>query len=260
MEDINNNIVTPDPPVIQPVKTSPIPPTTSSNIFKYLFFISIFIFITGIAITILIFKNYTKEPVIKETNNNTVQTTEDTKTIPTIEKKENILYQVKSVDDSENKKVSLFLTSNKGNEILVDETKIWELPTNNQKIIPRFTNTEVSPSNNYLFYYLSSGYEGGSSFLYNIKSKEKINLEMSSETYGYDKNEKYFYTCSGPGMDQGGASIYKLPTMELIYKASGTCYRCQLNSNNNIEIIEHESCVPINPKKIEFLTETEMIK
>lgn len=254
MQDINN--------IINP--NTSLPPKL--NIFKYLAFISISVLLIVLAYFYVVLKNINTKLLLIQSNNNisqTVPTAVPTKTIGQIDSTEtpktNVSYQVESIDDSQNQNVKLILKSNTGNQVIIDEAKYWQLP-GGQIVKPMFTNIEISSTNNYISYFISSGYEGGSSFLYNIKNKEKVNLKMSSETYGYDKNEQYFFSCSGPGIDEGGAKIYKLSTMSLIYKAPGTCYKCQLNSNNNIEIIEHESCVPNQPKKIEFLTKTGTIK
>lgn len=261
MEDTNNTSTTQTN--IQPVET-PSTPTPKTNIFKYFFFISLFVLLVVIVSFLIVLNNQKNTKVSFKTDNTS-------QTIPTIKPTEIVnqviptttitqgSYKVESVDDSQNKIIKLILKDSQNTETLIDSAEYWQTP-GGETVKPGFTNLEISSANKYLLYFLSNGYEGGTSFLYNIKAHEKIRLNNYSETHGYDQKEQYFYSCSSAGLDDGGAVIYSLPSMKLAYQAPGICYKCQLNSNNNIEIIEHESCVSTNPKKIEFLTETGKVK
>lgn len=261
MEDTSN---TPTPQTNIQSFENPSIPTPKPNLFKYFFFISLFLLL-AVTISFLIILNNqknTKAPVNSADISQitpTIKPTESVNQITPIISLNQESYQAKSVDDSQNKIIKLILKDNQNNETLVDSAEYWQTP-GGETVKPGFTNLEISSTNKYLLYFLSNGYEGGTSFLYNIKAHEKIRLNNYSETHGYDKNEQYFYSCSSAGLEDGGAVIYSLPTMKLAYQAPGICYKCQLNSSNNIEIIEHESCVPTNPKKIEFSTETGKIK
>lgn len=261
MENTNS---TPTPQTNIQSFENPSIPTPKPNLFKYFFFISLFVLL-AVIISFLIILNNKKNNQISTKSNDISQTTPTIKPTESVDQTTPVAslnqgsYQAKSVDDSQNKIIKLILKDNLNNETLVDSAEYWQTP-GGETVKPGFTNLEISSTNKYLLYFLSNGYEGGTSFLYNIKAHQKIRLNNYSETHGYDKNEQYFYSCSSAGLDDGGAVIYSLPSMKLAYQAPGICYKCQLNSNNNIEIIEHESCVSINPKKIEFFTETGKIK
>jgi hypothetical protein len=237
MEDINNTNV--DNQVIDNNSQSTeqlIPPThpKQNNFFKWLSFILIFVLLVVIVMGFLIFKNYTKETVIKETNNQ-VQTIEDPKTVPTEAIIKNIqnTYEATSIQDDTDSISKLFLKDDQGNETIIDKQSYWKLGETDIVIKPSYSNFVFSPNNNFLSY-MKGGYEGGQSFLYDIKNKQKID-RLGFYAYldiGFTPDSKYFYGCSEHGIMNGGAIIIDLIRSTPIYKKEGS-FNCTYDLNNN---------------------------
>lgn len=100
MEDINNTDITNQIIDIQPTETL-IPLKQQKNIFKPLFFISIFILITVIIVSFLLIENFKKQ---QSSNENSIKTIEEAELIPTI------------VSSNINQKESLIISLEDGNK------------------------------------------------------------------------------------------------------------------------------------------------
>ena len=90
----------------------------------------------------------------------------------------------------------------------------------------------ISTDNNYLIYQLHDG-DFSSYKLYSFPDKRNIELKINLEYSGFSKNNEYFYICSIGGFSYGGAYIYRLPKMELVYQDKNDRAKCQYDSSNN---------------------------
>lgn len=133
--------------------------------------------------------------------------------------------------DSKTKITSLFLTEN-GQNILINSFKSSELSDGNTyRNIP--INFSISSDNNYLSYTIASEWEGSISEFYYIPDKKITHLKLSIDDSGFSKDNEYFYACSLDGMPNGGAFIYKLPEMSLVYQDKNSNAKCQYDSSDN---------------------------
>jgi len=233
VSNVNNESVT---PVIET-------PPKGNNLFKVLFVISILVVI-GLLIVIYSLLQNSKKSDITETNNEVEKTvtptTEPTiietvvsqQATPTTEKSKT--YKATSVQDDKNSVTKLILKDDQGNETIIDKQSYWKLGETDTIIKPSFSNFVFSPNNNFLSYIKNSGYEGGQSFLYDIKNKQKID-HLGFYTYtdaGFTADSKYFYVCSEHGMDNGGAIIIDLIKSTPVYNKEGS-FNCKYNTNDN---------------------------
>jgi hypothetical protein len=220
MEDINNNVNNGSvAPVIE------IPPKENKT-FKVLFVISILVVI-GLLIVIYSLLKNPKELNVTKTNNEVEEAV-----TPTIEKSKT--YKATSVQDDKNSISRLVLTDQDNNEIIVDESKYWEI-SDTLTAKPSYSDFLFSPDNNFLYYLNGSGWEATVSFLYDIKNKENIDLGFtvySNEVMGFTLDSKYFYACAEGGMMSGGAVIKDLSSLiNILSSSDGDSYKCEYNKD-----------------------------
>lgn len=213
------------------------------NIYKYLFFISLVILFGVIFYFYVANNNRTSQllnnniseiiptsiptnfPTVTPSNEVTKTTTPTTNTIIKPQ------YKATSIQDDKNSITKLVLIDQDNNETVIDESKYWKMAENIMK--PSYSDFMFSPDNNFLYYYRNSGWEGGSSYLYNILNKKVIELGIYADTKGFSPDSKYFYACAEGGMMSGGAIIKEVDTLNNIFIANdeGDSYKCQYNKS-----------------------------
>jgi len=251
MENINNSQ---DVANVQPVSDK-----SDKNIFKILFFVTLFVLIGTIIVSLFLIKKNEQQ-----SNNNidnittSIEESTQISATPNSITEENKKYEVISLQDDTNSVTKLILKDNQGLETVIDEAKYWEMNDESDLVAkPEFNNFIFSPDNNFLYYFYSSGWEVTESFLYDIENKEKVDLGFpiySENPPAFTSDSTYFYGCSQGGMANGGAIIFNLKSLSSIYKKEGS-FVCNYNKENNSLLITEEISIS-DQKNTEYFSFT----
>lgn len=222
----------------QSFKTPPVNPINPkpNNIYKYLFFITLIVFLgfiiyfyvnTNNKKTQSLSDNRTEEiigvtptEIVKESSNENKEEQENNK-----EDTKNI-YKAVFVDDVKNSITKLVLIDQDNTETVIDEEKYSYTAENAMKV--GYGDFVFSPDNNYLYYV-----RGAISYLYDFKNKKSISLGISADTKEFSPDSKYFYACAESGIISGGAIIKALNSLDNIFQSNNESdsYKCQYNKD-----------------------------
>jgi len=214
MENINNTIIpeTPIQPIETPITPEPISTPPKSNLFKYLFIISIVVLLIVIISFILILNNKnTNQPPIQQDTNNISQIT------PTIAPTK-IINEVTPINT--NPKISAYSKSQNGvnnlilnkdgKEIIIDSlTKDKNDSSLDDKSI-RFEDIKFSSSFRYLTY--SAIHASVGSFkIYDIQNNLFVDSFENGASFTITNDEKYLIYCRIGGYGSTEGQIISLP-------------------------------------------------
>lgn len=127
--------------------------------------------------------------------------------------------------DPKTNEILLYFKEN-GQDVLINSIVS---PNDEGELSPNFS---ISSDNNYLTYMVADG-DFSIYKLYSFPEQKNTTLKINPEYSGYSKDNKYFYICSIGGFSDGGAYIYHLPKMELVYQDKNNSAKCQYDSSNN---------------------------
>lgn len=236
MEETNITNNTNQPTETPVTSESTLIPLKPNNIYKYLFFISIFILLTIIVSFYFVLNNKNSQPSdnnISQITPSVIPTEESTNGVtPTTIVKTKISYKAISIQDDKNSISKLVLIDQDNNETVIDQSKYEQMAEHTLK--PSYGDFVFSSDNNFLYYNRYSGYEEASSYLYDLTKKKVLKLDFFTETYDFTPDSKYFYACSEAGMNGGGAIVRNLILSNNIFDSNdegGNSYNCQYDKN-----------------------------
>jgi hypothetical protein len=121
------------------------------------------------------------------------------------------------VEIKDNMNYLVLCEKNKKN--ILDEGKL-NAPKNDVTNFIIFKNPRLSPKKNYIIVDVN-GYEGSISWVYDVKTKEKVNHEFSGVgNIGFTDDERYFYKC-GHLMNEKWGQVKKVPDFSIAFDYFG---------------------------------------